>query len=115
MSGDRGKQIVKDEIDYFEMAMKCFKIKQGVLPTVLSDVELQRLKIPVLFLVGENETCYNGLDAINRLNKVAPNIETELIKGTGHDLMFTHTDMVNKRILEFLKKGSKRIENKEPG
>jgi hypothetical protein len=27
-----------------------------------------------------------------------------LIRGTGHDLMFTHTEMVNKRILEFLTK-----------
>lgn len=104
ISGDRGKQIVEDEIDYFEIAMKCFKLKQGVLPTVLSDSELQQLKTPVLFLVGENETCYNGNDAVNRLNKVAPKIETELIKGTGHDLMFTHTNMVNKRIIEFLKK-----------
>jgi pimeloyl-ACP methyl ester carboxylesterase len=104
LSGDRGKQIVEDEIDYFEIAMKCFKIKQGVLPTVLSDSELQQLKMPVLFLVGENETCYNGMDAINRLKKTAPEIETELIKGTGHDLMFTHTDTINKRILEFLKK-----------
>lgn len=104
ISGDRGKQIVEDEIDYFEIAMKCFKLKQGVLPTVLSDSELQQLKIPVLFFVGENETCYNGNDAVNRLNKVAPKIETEFIKGTGHDLMFTHTSVVNKRILEFLKK-----------
>lgn len=83
--------------------MKCFKLKQGVLPTVLCDSELQQLKIPVLFFVGENETCYNGNDAVNRLNKVAPKIETEFIKGTGHDLMFTHTSVVNKRILEFLK------------
>jgi pimeloyl-ACP methyl ester carboxylesterase len=104
LSGDRGKQIVEDEIDYYEITMKCFKLKQGVLPTVLSDTELQTIKMPVLFLVGENETCYNGKDAINRLNKVAPEIETELINGTGHDLMFTHTDMINKRILEFLKR-----------
>lgn len=104
LSGDRGKQIIEDEIDYLEMAMKCFKIKQGFLPTVLSDSELQQLKVPVLYLVGENEKCYNGKDAVNRLNKIAPKIETEFIKGTGHDLMFTHTDMINKRILEFLKK-----------
>ncbi len=104
LSGDKGKQIVEDEIDYFEMVMKCFKLKQGVLPTVLSDSELQQIKVPVLFLVGENEKCYNAMDAINRLKKTAPEIETELIKGTGHDLMFTHTDMVNKRILEFLSK-----------
>jgi pimeloyl-ACP methyl ester carboxylesterase len=104
LSGDRGKQIVEDEIDYLEIAMKCFKIKQGVLPTVLSDSELRQLDMPVLFLVGENETIYSGIEAINRLNTVAPEIETELIKGTGHDLVFTHTDIINRSILDFLKK-----------
>lgn len=102
--GDRGKKIVNDEIDYFQIAMKCFKLKQGVLPTVLTDSELQQLKSPVLYLVGEHETLYNADSAISRLNKVAPGIETEYFLNTGHDLMFTHTEMVNKRILEFLKK-----------
>lgn len=102
--GTNGIKLVEDRIDYYQMAMKCFKLKIGVQPTVLTDVELQTLKMPVLCLVGEHETIYDGKNAINRLNKVAPKIETELIKGTGHDLMFTHTEMVNKRILEFLKK-----------
>jgi len=102
--GDKGKTLVEDRIDYYSIAMKCFKLKQGVEPTVLTDSDLIKLKPPVLYLVGENETIYNGHEAITRLNKVAPKIETELIKATGHDLMFTHTEMVNKRILEFLRK-----------
>lgn len=100
--GNKGIKLIEDRIDYYTIALKCFKLKQGVEPTVLTDTELVTLKPPVLYLVGENETCYNGQEATNRLNKVAPRIETELIQGTGHDLMFTHTETVNKRILEFL-------------
>lgn len=103
-TGTNGIRLVEDRIDYYEMAMKCFKIKTGVQPTVLTDAELQMLKVPLLYLVGEHETMYDGREAVNRLNKVAAHIETELIEKTGHDLLFTHTERVNKRILEYLKK-----------
>jgi pimeloyl-ACP methyl ester carboxylesterase len=102
-TGACGIKLVEERIDYYEMAMKCFKLKTGVQPTVLTDSELKKLKLPLLYLVGENETMYNGNIAVNRINNVAPKIETELIPDTGHDLMFTHTEMVNNRILEFLK------------
>ncbi|KMQ49537.1 carboxylesterase [Chitinispirillum alkaliphilum] len=102
--GETGKRRVEDRIDYYQIAMKCFKFKTGVQPTVLTDTELNQLKMPVLYLVGENETIYDGESAINRLRETAPQIETFFIRNTGHDLMFTHTDMVNRRILEFLKK-----------
>lgn len=99
---DDGKQRVEDRIEYYQMAMKCFKLKAGVQPTILTDDELLNFKMPVLYIVGENETCYDGESAIHRLHQIAPHIETFFIRGTGHDLMFTHTDMVNGRILEFL-------------
>ena len=100
---DEGEELVEDRIDYFTIAMESFKLKQGVQPTVLSDNELSGLNMPVLYLVGENETCYDGKEAVKRLNKMAPKIETKLINNTGHDLMFTHTETVNNLILEFLK------------
>jgi hypothetical protein len=40
---------------------------------------------------------------MTRIHAVAPKIETELIPGTGPDLLFTHADLVNQRVLEFLK------------
>jgi pimeloyl-ACP methyl ester carboxylesterase len=58
--------------------------------------------MPVLYLVGEHETAYNAKNAIDRLNKVNPQIRTELIYGTGHDLLYTHTEIVNQKILDFL-------------
>jgi len=103
MGGDKKKKIVDDRVDFLEMAYKCFKFKSLPNPTVLTDSDLQSLNIPVFYLVGSNETVCNPDSAINRLNKTAPLIQTELIPGTGHDLIFTHTEIVNGMILKFLK------------
>ena len=102
MGGDK-KKIVDDRVDFIETAYKCFKFKSLPNPTVLTDSELQSLKVPVLYIVGSNETVCHPDSAINRLNKAAPLIQTERISGTGHDLIFTHTEIVNGRILRFLK------------
>jgi len=101
--GDSGKQLVEGRIDYYQMALKCFKFKQPVNPTVLTDSDFRKFEVPMLFLVGEHETAYNAIEAISRLNSVNPKIHTELIPDTGHDLMFTHTEKVNQKILNFLK------------
>lgn len=103
LMGGGKKKIVDDRVDFIGTAYRCFKFKSPPNPTVLTDSELQSLNIPVFYLVGSNETVCNPDSAINRLNKTAPLIQTELIPGTGHDLIFTHTEIVNGMILKFLK------------
>jgi pimeloyl-ACP methyl ester carboxylesterase len=102
-SGADGKAMVDERVEYVSIAFSCFKFKTPVNPTVLSDAELQGIRIRLLYLVGEHETCYDAESAVSRLARVAPGISVELIPGTGHDLMFTHTDVVNRKILEFLR------------
>ena len=102
-SGKEGKEIADERVEYVYIAMKSFKFKIGVNPITLNDTDLKKLNMPVLFLIGSNEKICDPQLAIDRLNKVAPGIKTELILGTGHDLMFTHTDKVNKIMLDFLK------------
>lgn len=102
ISGKEGKNIVDDRVEYFNIAMKSFKFKMGVQPNMLTDVELNKLTMPVLYLIGEHDTVCNPKLAVERLNEVAPEIKTELVQDTGHDLMFTHTDRINKLMLDFL-------------
>jgi len=94
---------VEEWVDDSYMAMRCFKSKRMVNPTVLTDTELQSIRVPVLYLVGENEKIYSAEKAVQRLNKVAPQIRVEVIPNAGHDLTFVQADMVNKKVLEFLK------------
>ncbi len=101
-SGSKGIQLVEDRIDHFAIALKSFKFKRPVNPTLLSESELGNLDMPILFLVGENEAMYNCSDAIRRFNEVNPKIQAKCIKNTGHDLMFTHTEVLNRMIINFL-------------
>ena len=65
--------------------------------------ELKSIKVPTLYLVGEHEKIYSAQKAIQRLHKVAPHINTEIIPNAGHDLTIVQAEMVNTKVLEFLK------------
>jgi pimeloyl-ACP methyl ester carboxylesterase len=71
-------------------------------PTVMTNEELQRLAVPALYLVGQNEKICPPLLAIERLRAVAPRIRTRLIAGAGHDLTLVKAAEVNRAVLEFL-------------
>jgi pimeloyl-ACP methyl ester carboxylesterase len=72
-------------------------------PTVLEDEELQSIKVPTLYLVGEHEKIYSAQKAIQRLHKVAPHIKAEVIPDAGYELTIVRAEMVNTKVLEFLK------------
>jgi pimeloyl-ACP methyl ester carboxylesterase len=73
-----------------------------IIPPVLTDAEWASLSVPALFLVGEHEVIYSPKKAVARLNRVAPNMRTEIIRGAGHDLTVAEADVVNRRIIDFL-------------
>ncbi len=89
-------------VENMYLGLRCFKFKMLVSPTVLTDQELKNLKMPTLFLVGEDEKIYSAEETLKRLNSVAPHIKTELIPDAGHDLTIVQAEMVNRIILDFL-------------
>ena len=67
------------------------------------DQELQSLKMPVLYVVGEHDgVVEDPRAAVARVKAVAPHIETLLIPGAGHDAIISHTRLVADRVLQFL-------------
>lgn len=102
-SGPKGKAVLEEHIDAAYLAAHSFQSKRMVDPTVLSDDELRSIKVPTLFVVGENEKVFSAPEAIERLKKVAPQVKIELIPNAGHDLTIMQADMVNKKVLEFLR------------
>jgi pimeloyl-ACP methyl ester carboxylesterase len=100
---DSGYQRVKEIIDESNLSAKCFKPYKFVVPAVLKDDELKKLNVPTLFIVGNNEKLYSAKKAIERLNKIAPAIKTELIPAAGHDVMVSQSDRFNLMVLNFLK------------
>ncbi|MHC4105958.1 MAG: alpha/beta fold hydrolase [Planctomycetota bacterium] len=95
--------MLEDEVDAVVVRMRCYKPIRLIRPTVLEDVELKSIKVPLLYLVGENEKIYSAQKAVQRLHKVAPQIKTEIIPDAGHDVTIVQADLVNTKVLEFLK------------
>jgi pimeloyl-ACP methyl ester carboxylesterase len=96
--------MVDELVDDAMMGLKCYKFRMPVTPSVLTDDELQRINVPTLFLVGENEKLYSAKKAVERLNTLAPQIQTDIIPDSGHDLTIIQAKLVNKKILDFLMK-----------
>ncbi len=84
------------------MSFKCFKRRGFVAPTVLTEEDWQNLKVPTLFLVGENEVTYCAKKAVKHLNKVAPSVKTVITTDAGHDLAIVKPEWVNNEVLKFL-------------
>lgn len=101
---EASRNMVEEWADEAYVAARSFKQKSLVNPHVLSNSDLLRLNVPTLFVVGENEKIYSAQQAVERLNTVAPNIETTIIPNAGHDLTMVQAKVVNEKILEFLKK-----------
>lgn len=84
------------------IALRCFSPRNQVAPTVATDSEWHNLAVPTLFLVGEHEKIYDPLHAIERLHRVAPQLQTRLIAGAGHDLTIVKAAQINRELCAFL-------------
>jgi pimeloyl-ACP methyl ester carboxylesterase len=102
---DLSRQMLDGFVEDAYLSLQSFKMKPPVNPVVLTDEQWQSLKVPALFLVGRNEKIYSPSEAVERLNRVAPQIKTQIIPDAGHDLTIVQAKMVNQIILEFLKQG----------
>lgn len=99
---EASRTLLEREIDAAYLAIRSHKLTQLVNPSVLSDNELQGIHVPTLFVVGENEKIYSPQEALERLARVAPQIETQLVAGAGHDLTIVRAEVVNRVILDFM-------------
>ena len=93
---------VERAIDDLHMVVRVFGLHAAPWPPVLSDNEWRGLGVPCLFIVGEHEKIYSAAAAVRRLNRVAPHVRTEAIRGAGHDLTIVHPELVARRVVEFL-------------
>ena len=101
-SGPAGRAYVDEAVDDWELAERCFRELLLVPATVLSDDELRQWQTPTLYLVGEHEKIYAAGPALARLKRLAPQIQTRLIPGAGHDLWWVQAQAVTSAMLAFL-------------
>jgi pimeloyl-ACP methyl ester carboxylesterase len=53
-------------------------------PPLVTDGDLQRLRMPTLVLAGTHDISFPGSPLIHRVRTLIPNVETELIEGCKH-------------------------------
>ena len=81
---------------------KSAKVMFKVPPRVFTDAELQKLNMPTLLLIGEQEFLYNSKSAIERARRVLPNGDVELIPNCSHAIVSDQTEKISIRVNEFL-------------
>ncbi|PLX14989.1 MAG: alpha/beta hydrolase, partial [Marinilabiliales bacterium] len=97
-----GREIADWFLEANILAIKCFKTKLPAYLSVMSNEEIQSITVPVLYLDGEDNKGLSPTTAVERLHRLAPDIKTEVIPNAGHGLVFTHSETVSEKILDFL-------------
>ena len=80
----------------------------------LSDEQLQTLRVPVLFLMGDDEVLYDASTALARARRLIPGGQGELVPGCRHDMCFSQRRIVDARVLDFLKRTKVEREDHAP-
>jgi pimeloyl-ACP methyl ester carboxylesterase len=96
------RALLEDEAAASFQAIRSFRPKPMVAPTLLSENDWKSLRVRTLFLVGENEKIYSADSALRHLHDVAPQVQTEIIPGAGHGLLIVQAELVVGKILDFL-------------
>lgn len=68
-----------------------------------SKKELKSLKIPVLVLIGDHDIVNNEKIFV-KAHKFIPNVETAVIKNSGHFMSIDQSEIINEKVIEFLNK-----------
>ncbi len=65
--------------------------------------ELKSLKIPVLVLIGDHDIVNNEKIFV-KVRQYISNVETAVIKDAGHFMSIDQPEIINKKVIDFLKK-----------
>jgi pimeloyl-ACP methyl ester carboxylesterase len=104
-AAEKEPEFFEGAVEEMVLSEECFKFRMwpGGGPRKLTDQELAGIKVPTLYLVGENERiCSDPEFAISRVHSVAPQIDTALVPGGGHDVLWVETEAVTERVVGFL-------------
>ncbi|WP_419906432.1 alpha/beta fold hydrolase [Hoeflea sp.] len=107
MKEDRTRSRIDEMVEEDLLARRCFKPRTFVPPTRLTDANWGELRVPTLFLVGENDRTYCAQRAVDRLHRVAPAVEAKVAPNTDHYILLVSPDWVVRNTLSFLKESGR--------
>ncbi len=99
---DRRPEVLEEMVDDNYLATRSFASRRMVPPLPLTDEAWGRYRTETLFLAGDREVIFPAKEAVEKLARVAPHVEAELLPGAGHDFFVVRAEEVNRRVLAFL-------------
>jgi pimeloyl-ACP methyl ester carboxylesterase len=86
-------EIKGDAAEFFELCMQYFTYRQGA-PSLVSDAELSRLTMPVLFVGGEHDAILDTRMGAARLARHVPHATIRILKNLDHVLIHTAPEII---------------------
>jgi pimeloyl-ACP methyl ester carboxylesterase len=84
------------------LGQKSFAGRKLVPPIPPEDSEWAKLTTPTLLMFGDREVIFGPAKAAEKMRRVAPQLQLEIIPGVSHDFFVVAADEVNRRIISFL-------------
>jgi pimeloyl-ACP methyl ester carboxylesterase len=102
MIASKGTVFEETFIHLMEMVTR-YCLPALMFPAVYTDEELKQIELQTLLLIGAGEKIYNPKKAIARAQRLMPNLTAEIIPNVGHTLNMEQPEIIDSRVLEFLK------------
>lgn len=93
-----GEDMPEEILSYQKLIANNFNFRRETVP-IFSDEELKRLTMPVCLLVGEKDIMLDSNSTADRMKKLLPNAEVEMLLGEGHTIV-TFGDDIRKFLYE---------------
>jgi pimeloyl-ACP methyl ester carboxylesterase len=101
MQASKGTVFEEAFVFLMEMVSR-YCVPATMFPTVDTEKELKQIDVPTLLLIGAGEKIYNPKVAIERAERLMPNLTAEIVPNAGHTLIMEQPEIINARILDFL-------------
>jgi pimeloyl-ACP methyl ester carboxylesterase len=88
------EEIPKEARRFSTLIMNHFTPQIGSLP-VITDEELKKLKMPVLYVGGEKDALLHTQESAERLQQLLPHAITRIVPNTGHVLIHEQEEYLN--------------------
>ena len=73
-----------------------------VMPVMFPEDRLRAMRVPTLLLIGEHEVICDPATALARARRLFPDLQSELVPQSSHDMCFSQHRIVDARVLDFL-------------
>lgn len=84
------------------MARSAFARRRLVPPVPPGDAEWGKLRAPTLLLFGDREVIFDPKAAAEKMARVAPQVQVEVLPAESHDLFVVAAPEVSRRVIAFL-------------